>query len=201
MQNFDGEFSVANLILSVGVSANHSTANAVTFAPNNFNIEIMFNSNRLNRPPLDVARTLIHELIHAEIYRKLLSVAQQPEIPWSPSFFHSIRNDFPGLYDYYMRWHFNKPDGIDSTSPQHQLMAEHYRDTIEGALREIDNTQDNEVYESLAWIGLMGQGVVDQATGLPPNPTVAWENLSQQERIATIAEYNGFRISNPPCQN
>jgi len=80
-------------------------------------------------------------------------------------------------------------------------MAEHYRGVIVEALKEFDNSYDSEVYEALAWRGLMGSGVIDQNTGLPPNPVVAWENLSQQDRLVILTEYNGFRISNPPCQN
>lgn len=201
LNNFDGTFSVAHLRLA-GNSNLPLGTNAITYEPENWVIKIDFNTSSQNlgqRPTLDVARTLIHELIHAEIYRKLLTLSDAGEIVWSKSFFHGMKDDFPGLFDYYMRWYFNKPNGVPSA--QHQLMAEHYRDIIEDALIEFDNSHNDDVYEALAWIGLMGEGEVDQNTGLPPNPTVGWENLSQQDRLAIIAEYNGFRISNPSCQN
>ena len=46
----------------------------------------------------------MHEMIHAEMYRKLLAHVQQPEIPWTEEFIHSLKNDFNGLADYYTRW-------------------------------------------------------------------------------------------------
>lgn len=86
-----------------------------------------------------------------------------------------------------MRWVINKPEGIDSASPQHQIMAEHYRDIIEQAIREFDNSFSNEIYKNLAWVGLQG--------------TVAWNNLSQQERDSIEDTVDNFRDTNHPCSN
>jgi hypothetical protein len=66
LKKFDGNFSVANLKLSAGVHLNYPTANAVTIGPQHYLIEIMFNPDNLHRPQLDIARTFIHEMIHAE---------------------------------------------------------------------------------------------------------------------------------------
>src|SRR5690606_27394051 len=96
LQNFDESFSVANLKFSMALDPSFPNVNALTYQPQNYLIEIKFNPNKLNRPRLDIARTFIHEMIHAEIYRKLLSLAGQPSIPWSASFINSIKNDFPG---------------------------------------------------------------------------------------------------------
>ncbi|MEO1023892.1 MAG: hypothetical protein AAFW89_15210, partial [Bacteroidota bacterium] len=123
LQNFDEDFSVAHLKLSAGTHPQYPNVNAITYAPSNYIIEIQFNPNKLDRPSVSIARTMIHELIHAEIYRKLLSVAQQPSIPWSESFIKSIANDYPGLHDYYMRFVYNIPAGQNPTSAQHQAMA------------------------------------------------------------------------------
>lgn len=65
----------------------------------NYLITITFNENNLDRPSLSVARTFIHEIIHAEIFRKLLSVAQHPSILLTQSQIIQLRNDYPGLYD------------------------------------------------------------------------------------------------------
>ena len=185
LQNFDGEFSVAHLRLA-GNSSLPQETNARTYTPESWAIKIDFNTNKLNRPSLDIARTLIHELIHAEMYRKLLSLANKGEIQWSTNFLDSMSNDFPGLYDYYMRWYFEKPDGISSASPQHQMMAEHYRGVIEQALREFDNSYDDEVYEALAWSGL--------------HNTVSWNNLSNEEQFSIREKRDLFNLNNPPCQ-
>jgi hypothetical protein len=52
-----------------------NNVNARTIPPVDFIIEIQINSNNLNRPDLSIARTFIHETIHAEMFRKLLSLA------------------------------------------------------------------------------------------------------------------------------
>lgn len=154
LKNFDGNMSVANLTFSVGVDIDFPRANAITYEPSNFMITIMFNPNQLSRPPLDIARTFIHEMIHTEMYRKLLSLAGQGEIPWSTDFISSLRNDFPGLYDYYSRFFYNRPEGIPVGDPQHNLMASHFRDVIKSALKEFDPTQPEEIYDSLSWTDL-----------------------------------------------
>src|SRR5690554_3371762 len=51
--------------------------------------------------------------------------------------------------------------------PQHQMMAQHYRNIIINAMKEYDNSHPNELYENLSWIGLMGSGQVNPLTGLP----------------------------------
>ena len=67
LQNFDGDFSIANLRLSAGNVGSH----AITSPPENSLIEIEFDITILSTvPPLDVAGTFIHELIHAEILEK-----------------------------------------------------------------------------------------------------------------------------------
>ena len=79
LNNFDEDMSVANLKLTSSTTLPNST-NAQTSAPQNYLITITFNENNLDRPKLCIARTFIHEMIHAEIFRKLLSVAQHPSI-------------------------------------------------------------------------------------------------------------------------
>lgn len=92
------------------------------------------------------------------------------------------------------------PNGIPFGDPQHEMMAEHYRDIIKDALREYDNSFSDEVYEALAWVGLMGRGQIDENTGLPPNPTIAWQSVSLQERLSIINVYKDFKDNSPNCQ-
>lgn len=200
LKKFDNKFSMTNLRLSAGVSSALPDANAVTTEPQNYLINIMFNPTKLKRPQLDIARTFVHELIHAEMYRKLLSLAGQPNIPWTKTFIMSIKDDYLGLYDYYMRYEFNVPLGQSPSDAQHELMAQHYRQIIVQVLKQFDNTQTSETYDALSWIGLMGNGSLDKATGLTTNPTKAWANVSQAERLKIINIRNNFINSNQPCQ-
>src|SRR5690606_37739975 len=132
------------------------------------------------------ARTFIHEMIHAEMFRKLLAVAQNPNIQLDQNQLIQLRNDYPGLYDYYMRWKWNIPQGQSPSSAQHQAMAQHYRGIIEQALREFDDTHSDEIYEALAWTGLQN--------------TVTWNNLPQSERDNINQTITDFNSTNSNCQ-
>lgn len=192
IKNFDGDFPVSHLRLNTSSSL-PSNINAQTSPPENYVITITFNSNNLNRPKLSIARTFIHELIHAEIFRKLMECSSLPNLnfpnytdaQWR-NFIINLRNNYPGLYDYYERFFFNIPAGQTTSDEQHQLMAQHYRNTIIEALKAYDNTQADEVYEALSWVGLQG--------------TVAWENLTAAERAQIINQITIFDSSNNSCE-
>ncbi|SDX45482.1 hypothetical protein SAMN05216556_13210 [Aequorivita viscosa] len=187
LKNFEGTMSVANLRFSSSTSL-PSNINATTSAPENYMITITFNENNLDRPSLSVARTMIHEMIHAEIFRKLLSVWQHPSLGgMTVSDLILIKDDYPGLYDYYIRWYNNIPIGINITSAQHQAMAQHYRSIITQAIKEYSNNQySQDIYDALAWAGLMN--------------TIAWNNLSLSEKNQIIQTINNFENNNPNCQ-
>lgn len=188
LENFEPEFSVAHLRFKYdkNFGNNHpdaTTALAITEPPlagasennvANYNINITFNgdvnldASIHDKPKLIIAVAFIHEMIHAEVFRKMLSAAQQGHLNTNLyttqnriDYINSLRNNFEGIYDYYVdRW---KPNW------GHEQMAQHYRDIIVSAISEYDNNQHTqEVYEALAWIGLQD--------------TIAWNNLTQSER-------------------
>jgi len=208
LRKFDSDFSVADLKLSAGSNPNHTEANAVTYEPENFLIETRFNPDNLNRPSLDIARTFIHELIHAEMYRKLLSCSRLPHVnvnnmsnaQWQV-YINNLKDDFPSLFDYYMRYLYNVPTNQQVSEPQHELMAQHYRQIVVQVLKQYDgNAHSDELYNALAWIGLMGEGIFNPTTALPSNPSVAWGKLPLSDRLNIKATYDNFINSNPPCQ-
>lgn len=136
IKKFDGEFPVAHLKMSVDNNL-PDTINATTSNSGTYTIEIKINGNTLpNRTVMGLARTMIHETIHAEMYRKLRSVNYSVSI-----------NDFPGIFYYYSTY----------KNWQHQQMASHYRTTIVDMLKEFDNNQHTDsFYNDLAWEGLQG---------------------------------------------
>ncbi len=95
IQNFDGNFSVANLKLTASDQLPNNI-NAETSAPDNYLVTISFNTNNLNRPALSIARTFIHELILAEIFRKLLSVSGGPSVSFTQSQLIDLKIVIPG---------------------------------------------------------------------------------------------------------
>ncbi|WP_194851407.1 hypothetical protein [Nonlabens antarcticus] len=136
IKNFDREFTVADLALTVDYGLTNIQG-GVTNNSHNDRIIIKINGNLLeNRTALGIARTLAHEVIHAELYRKVRSVGGSVSI-----------NNFPGIYDYYRRHVKNW---------QHEQMAAHYRATISKILKEFDGNDatDSQFYDDFTWEGL-----------------------------------------------
>ena len=134
IQKFDGEFPVSHLKFTMTNDLIDDT-NAVTSNSGQYTIEIKINANTIEKRTLiGLSRTFAHEVIHAELYRKIRSVGSKVSI-----------NDFPGIYDYYRRhkdW-------------QHEQMAAHYIDVISDIISEFDNNNHNrQFYEDIAWEGL-----------------------------------------------
>lgn len=193
LQKFDNSFSVAHLKLMVNNNLSNSVFGA-TFPPQNYIIRIEFNDNRIGQiSDLGKATAMIHEMIHAEIYRKLLSAAQKGDLNHDnytsvemENYVNSMRNNFPGLYDYY--WKRYHPGW------GHDMMASHYREIIINVLQQVDNNRlDKNIYEALSWAGL-GEFENGQST-------VAWQKLSaaEKQRIENyISNYffNGFSKCN-----
>ena len=72
-------------------------------------------------------------------------------------------------------------------------MASHYRGSIAKGLKQFDNSsKSRQIYEDIAWAGLMGSGKIDPTTGLPTKPVKAWENLSKMERLKIINLINNY---------
>lgn len=140
--------------------------------PNGFWIKIDINSNNLNRPSLDIARTLMHEIIHAEMYRILLSLAptSNGQINVSELTTMLTTHNYPGIYDYFRRFGLN--------NMQHEQMEQHYRDIIKNYLKQIDSSIKDSEAESMAWVGLQN--------------TVAWTNLGSVEQNNILNTYNNW---------
>jgi hypothetical protein len=174
IQKFDGEFPVAHL--KVKMADLGLTRRGQASPPQNYIIDITLNNNSSTggvnfRPNLMTAKTLIHEVIHAEIFRKMLSLSNSNgNIDVSKLNDMLLKGDYPGMLDYYTRFGLN---GF-----QHQQMAQHYRATIGRVLQEFDTgitLSDDQIpqqkYMDLAWEGLNHSNII------------AWNNsISEQER-------------------
>ncbi len=160
IQRFDGEFPVSHLRFKsenmLGTKKGSTTPLGLNNTPNYY-IDIHLNSaNNIygyhQRPNLMVVKTIAHEVIHAGMFRKLMSLARRGNLStnnWSVThqvnYVNSIKKNFPGIYDYYRR-HKNW---------QHQQMATHYRSTIADILRDFDTNQHSrQFYMDLAWGGV-----------------------------------------------
>ncbi len=176
LQNFDAQFSVAHLVLDVKPFEDGNDANAKTYEPEHYRIEIIFNSNKLNRPWLDIARTMMHEMIHAEMYRILLSLAStNGQIDKEDLKNKLTSHNYPGLYEYYRMYNFD--------DMQHEQMADYYRNIISTFLKQLDSSLTNEQADAMAWVGLQ--------------ETTAWNNLTIQQKNNIINIYNSWRNTAP----
>lgn len=195
LQNFDADMSVADLRFSAdnnfGQNPNYQgyeNAMAITNPPLSsneilidFNTDPSINGNILDKPNVFRAVAMIHEIIHAEMYRKMLDAMIEAEgqgttLDWTDmnrfefdQYLETLQNKYFGIWEYYVRYNDNDdtPD-----NGQHQQMAQHYRDIIKDALTDYDSTLSDNLKNSLSWIGLNEANVV------------AWQNLSQTERDA-----------------
>ena len=179
IKKFDGDFPVSHLSFKINntlPSGNYG----ITNPPNNFNTTVEFSNTQLsNISDLGGAVAFAHEMIHAEIFRKMLSAAKQGHLNLGQyttqnriDYMNSLRNNFPGLYDYY--WQRYHPTW------NHNLMASHYRGTIADIIEEFDNSsKSRQVYEDLSWAGLR---ILENGIN-----SIAWDNLSttEQQRILT----------------
>jgi hypothetical protein len=95
---------------------------------------------------------VLHELIHAELYRKIISAGGQI----SP-------DNYLGIYDFYRRY----------KDWSHNQMAEFYRNTMIEGMKAYDiangiSFRPPGFYEAMSWAGLQGTYVwslLDQAEG------------------------------------
>ncbi|WP_264531457.1 hypothetical protein [Flavobacterium sp. N502540] len=191
IKKFDGEFTVSHLKLTVN-DALPADVYGQTQLPINFVTEIQISNSGLgNLSDLGSATVFAHEIIHAEIYRKMLAAAQIGTLTpdssnMSPqqqiNYVNSLKDNFPGLYDYYYkRWR---------STWNHEMMANHYRSTIANIIQQFDNNRlPRSVYESIAWLGL---GKLDTNV-----TTIAWDNLSSEQKAITTKLINEHFYNGP----
>ncbi|MCL5247542.1 hypothetical protein M4I21_17100, partial [Cellulophaga sp. 20_2_10] len=155
LNKFEGERSEFNIEIQSknNVYYKGNEVNGLTrFTPGSKTINIDISTNKLsNAPALSAVRTLIHEYIHADMFRKLNTQNQQNDL------------DFKATYEKY------------ETENQHNTMAELYVNSIRDALKGFHenvlvgdynyltnngaNPLPDNFYEALAWQGLKEHNV------------------------------------------
>ena len=165
LQNFEPTFSVAHLMFDIGPVEN-TTALAETTPPENYWIKIIFNQDKNwnSMPKIVIADTFMHEMIHAEIFRKFLSLSSSNgNIDVNLILQYLNTHNYPGLFDYYIK----RTKGNDAW--QHEAMGAHYVTIMVNFLKQIYGTKYTDVeYKTIVWMGLEG--------------TTAWNLLPQSER-------------------
>ena len=189
IKQFDGEFPVSHL--SFKINNTLSSGNyGITNPPSNYNITVEFSNTQLgNISDLGSAVAFAHEIIHAEIFRKMLSAAKQGDLDpdnmtqqQQVNYVNSLRNNFPGIYDYYIERY--KPTW------NHNQIASHYRGTIADIIEEFDdNSLSRQIYEDIAWAGLR---IINNPITNGTETSIAWDNLSIEEKTRVTSNLSNY---------
>lgn len=161
--------------------------------------------------PIVIANTIAHELIHAELYRKLKELVDDVNLI-SMAEYDALADNFPGIKDYVFRY-----GNIQSTSngfnvmtwsltpnfsqAHHNQMADFYRNTLIDAMKAYDNmnginrgSNSDTFYEAISWAGLRSYNENGQILFYD-----AWQNfvdlIDQQESniLPSQRTYNVYK--------
>jgi hypothetical protein len=205
LQNFEPSGSLATLRFTAdnnfgNNNQDYTNAMAITIPPLSSNeIIIAFNTdsntsgNILDKPDVFKAVAMIHELLHVEMFRKMLDAVRAAEISgnnlnwanWTNEQFYydfldSLENKYFGIFDYFTRYKYGIPVSNEPNDWQHQQMAQHYRNTIKKVLTDYDPTLTIAQKEALSWIGLNEANIK------------AWQNLDEDPNLDTQQEQNAI---------
>ncbi|MDN3204128.1 hypothetical protein [Algoriphagus sediminis] len=143
--------------------------------------QISINSGILNRPDLLIARTILHEMVHAEIYRALKSNGITP-----------LDDDFAYNFDSYV---FLRTRG-DSGPQHHAYMAEQLLGKMGAALMEIHKTQFPEDYQKF-------NQYMNYTKGIPLDfyKNLFWEGLEGTKAFDIMSQMPGTTMGKSPFEN
>lgn len=188
---FAGVKSEFDVVLKIGQTANSSATAQTQWMGNNSPIEITFNQNQMGRSALEVARTVLHEMLHADFYRAINT--------HSPTLSDI---SFKETFEEYTRQYAG--DG----AIHHNLMADRYINYMANILQEIHpqlggdafsdymnypggypNGIPRAFYEALAWDGLR----LVEIKG--------WTNKTETEKSNIQMHINNAQSGRKSCGN
>lgn len=134
------------------------------------NYEITINSNNLNRPDLLIAKTILHELVHAEIQEAL---RKKGVTAWD--------NDFGRNFDIYVRLYKGNND------QHHSYMAEQLLGKMGAALMDIHKNQFPEDFAKLT-------AYMKSTIPVDFYKNICWEGLHETTAFSVMKKIT----TNPP---
>ena len=187
---FMGENSIAHLKFKLSDNLSSTVNGRFKCKMEDYWFSIELNEVRLmNLTPLMVAKTIMHEVIHADIFAKLMSLKSSLKSNLSVDEMKELSealNDqnFPTLNYYYEKYVFD-------VTAQHQYMAEYFVDVIAAVLQEIDPTVSKETRTAIAWIGLTETKTVIDGKVIDVE-TEAWKALPTAEKKKLVEAYREY---------
>ena len=187
---FEGLGTEFDVLLKIGTTQS-VTANGQTWykGPNQA-IEITFNKDRINRSTLEVARTIVHEMIHAEMFRALNTQGlADSDLSFKETFEEYTRQFFgdEDIHHSYMAdyWVDKMADLLELIHPQlGKSSFENYMNYSEG----YPNGVPKDFYKAIAWEGLMDEDVR------------GWVNKDSIEKVEILKHINNAIMGTKLCQ-
>ncbi len=160
LAKLDANAEVYNTTIKTETLPNGNTSPATTKWNSPFNYTIYISPNYTGKTKLFRASLILHEMVHAYF----LSL-KDDYFYSNPPNLNSL-SDFTNLFHYYVTLKY--PLSLNSYDFHHQQMATDYVDAIARALQEYQTgipvpnaSQPNQVYNDLAWFGLVDTPVFD----------------------------------------
>ena len=184
MKYFEGKHAIANLILTVKPIAAPpgKVIYGATYGPSEkigdgdpgpYNIEVRINSHHVNTLTAEgLTSVLLHELLHANLLAKALSVASVRGIIYQSRIKYQ---DYPAVYEAFFK------DGLLDYDGGHELYGVYYKNDFISILKKVTHKAlGKEAYEMLFWVGLQ--------------ETEAWKRLPKKTRDKYLAQYESFLL-------
>lgn len=152
---FEGLGTEFDVVLKIGATQNSSANGQAWWRGSNQPIEITFNEDRMNRSALEVARTIVHEMVHAELYRAINTTnPTEKELDFRETF-----NTYVMMYR-------------GSADQQHNLMADEWVTKMGEILKDVHQMLDPDGYNTFK--------DTFYPNGIPDHfyKSVAWEGLT-----------------------
>ena len=198
LQQFKQEHPVVHLKWQYSDTLASNVAGMLLDTLVHYNLIILLNEQLLKKlPPLCVAKTMIHELIHADILLKMLSLEKSRPANMGSRDFENLesalkKQHYPTLYYYYNEY-------IYSATSQHAYMSDYQVDVIKKALKQFMPKMDEKICEAVAWQGLKSMQVWDKNTGgYDLKPTPGWERLGEQGQLEIDRIYKDYLKKTAP---
>ena len=168
-----------NLILEIGdcLTSDNACTKGINIGATG-KVTIIIEDNY--QSPLEMAATILHEGIHAEIYRYVDMHNK-----------HLTGEDRPLLLDYYLL-----SKGLDNVDAQHQYMADKFVKPIAEAIRALDNSKYTlDYYMAFGWDGLARFAWNGYYNGQN------WEKLKEDSEYPNYAEKQKTVLTNTAFNN
>lgn len=148
IHDFLGKDSDLSLIWSVRQCGSKNGQCDATQIENGIIIITIDSDYAKNATDIEIAKTLLHEALHANMFNELYKIDKYDNITF---------DDYPGLKDYYTRY-VNPNGGELYRGAQHNIMATHCVDAMAECLQDFDNNVNfsYDHYLALSWKGLHG---------------------------------------------